>query len=263
VIPLEPSPGARMRAALNDSSVTDEQVGFVVTSLHDQRDRLEKLCSRSYFLFITFAAAYSLLSTQAITALQTMGVSVSHRGATALLLPILAAYFLYRAAATGTAAYMLYSAIHAYWRTRLAPFAREHITDLLSSPTPFATESILSRGTPPFLQQVPRISSLAIGLALFVGPLIWFMVASTWIWQQSAALAFRAATFVVIWLLIVRIAIFGVQLVAMLYTEIRDTAQAEAPDAFTKMKNFEAELAVRVRQASQASAGQQDDKNRA
>jgi hypothetical protein len=262
MIALEPSSGARMRAALGDANVTDAQVSVVVASLHEQRDRLEKLCGRSYFLFVGSAAAYSLLSTQAITAFETMGVTVTYNGATALLLPILAAYFVYRAAAAGTAAYMLYSAIHAYWRTRLTPFDREHITDLLPSPTPFATEAILAEATPQFMKQIPRLSSLAIGLALIAGPLMWFIAASAWIWRQSASLILRAGTFVAMWLLIARVALFGVQLIAMLYSEIRDTAQAEAPDAFTKIKEFEANVVERMQQASQAPPRDHDGKAR-
>jgi len=172
----------RMLAALKDPFVNDEQVAVVVGILHEQMERVEKQCGRSY-LFYLAAAVFSLLVENVVQTVSVSGLMLSPHGATSLLIPVLAAYFAYRSLAAAVYAQVLHQANGAYWNTKLAPFARNNITELFEYPTPYTTEAILANLAGGTLKRFAVMWLFAITFLLCLGPICWFAWASLGIWH--------------------------------------------------------------------------------
>ena len=231
-----------MAAALRDSFVRDEQATTAAAILRGQREIVEKQCSRSYILFLAFAAAFSLLATGTVQAFSFGGLSVSNRGNAILLLPLLAAYCAYRSAAAAALAQIIDGAIGAYWQMRLSPFARHRVTDLFTYPTPYVTEATLTNLTDGVLKKITTTWLFAMSAVICLGPVVWFVLAIFWIWSGPSHLLVRTGVFVTICLFVSRGVVLMIQFLILLYQEIKGAVGEVDPKGAILVQEVEDEL---------------------
>jgi hypothetical protein len=183
----------RAISAFEEPTLAGAQREALVKKLHENSALCTAKSGQSYVSFIAMCAAFSLVAMADLPKVAILGVDVAKTSPVLLLLPPLAAFFVYRASCMNQLAVMTQKALKAHYELAAPGFVANRLLPLLQDPgsvleleDTFNDLSDSGSGT---------WTVIAAALVIVAGPLAWLSLILWWVFAQTAfALALKVGT---------------------------------------------------------------------